>query len=104
MLDELAGRLGAEHHGAKPVYDVLRYLNGLCQRARGGDFFPNLGVAIRQARDQRQSESKPKSFPPPQPSAPVDREAGLRAIAEIRASLGTSFRMNSVSDPEDCSG
>lgn len=101
VLDELAGRLGAEHHGAKPVYDVLRYLNGLCQRARGGGFVPNLGVAIRQARDQRQFEANPGSLPPSQPSAPVDREAGRKALAEIRASLGTSFRMNSVSDPED---
>ena len=103
VLDELAGRLGAEHHGAKPVYDVLRYLNGLCQRARGGDFVPNLGVAIRQARDQRQSDANPGSLPPSQPSAPVDREAGLRVLAELRASLGMSFRMNSVSNPEDSS-
>ncbi|MEA3411612.1 MAG: STY4528 family pathogenicity island replication protein, partial [Pseudomonadota bacterium] len=30
VLDELEGRIRAEKHGAKPVYDELRYLHHLC--------------------------------------------------------------------------
>lgn len=101
VLDELAGRLNTEGHGADPVYDALRYLYGLCQRASQGHFVPNLGVVIRKAREQRQSASNPAPLPPPEPAEPVDREAGLRTLAALRATLGMSVRVNSPSDPKE---
>ncbi|EAQ95664.2 hypothetical protein [Congregibacter litoralis] len=100
VLDELAGRLNTEGNGADPVYDALRYLYGLCQRARQGHFVPNLGVVIRKAREQRQSASNPAPLQPPtpEPAEPVDREAGLRTLAALRTTLGMSVRVNSPSD------
>ena len=104
VLDELAGRIDAEQRGAKPVYDALRYLHQLCHRARAGDFVPNLGVAVRKARDaQSQVPTDPTSPTAPRPTEPVDREAGLRALAEIRETLGMSLRVNTREDP-DASG
>jgi hypothetical protein len=98
VLDELAGRLNTEGHGADPVYDALRYLYGLCQRASQGHFVPNLGVVIRKAREQRQSASNPAPLPPPEPA---DREAGLRTLAALRTTLGMSVRVNSPSDSKE---
>lgn len=53
VLDELEGRLRAEQHGAKPVYDELRYLHRLCAQVRGGGFQPNLGLKVQGERDER---------------------------------------------------
>ena len=80
------------------MYDALRYLYGLCQRASQGHFVPNLGVVIRKAREQRQSASNPAPLPPPEPA---DREAGLRTLAALRTTLGMSVRLNSPSDPKE---
>lgn len=104
VLDELAGRLNAEQRGAKPVYDVLRYLHQLCHLARAGDFVPNLGVAVRKARDERgPMPTDLSSHAPPRSAEPSDREAGLRALAEIRESLGMSFRVNTTKPRDDSS-
>jgi len=58
VLDELAGRFQAEQHGAKPVYDALRYLHHLCVQVNRGGFVPNLGLKTEAERDQRRREAE----------------------------------------------
>jgi hypothetical protein len=100
VLDELAGRLEAEQRGARRVYDALRYLHQLCQRARAGEFVPNLGVAVRNARQAANGiTATPPPVPPPRSEDPIDREIAQRALAEIRETLGMSLRVNIP--PED---
>lgn len=53
VLDELEGRLRAEAQGARPVYDELRYLHELCRQATNGGFQSNLGLKVRDERDER---------------------------------------------------
>lgn len=50
VLDELEGRLQAERYGAGPVWDAVRYLARLCERAKAGEFQSNLGIAIAAER------------------------------------------------------
>ena len=58
VLDELAGRFQAEQHGAKPVYDELRYLHHLCVQVNRGGFVPNLGLKVQAERDRRRREAE----------------------------------------------
>jgi len=58
VLDELEGRLRAERHGAKPVYDELSYLRHLCGKAKAGDFEANMGLKVQLERRQRQEEAE----------------------------------------------
>ena len=58
VLDELAGRFLAEQHGAKPVYDELRYLHHLCVQVNRGGFVPNLGLKVQAERDRRRREAE----------------------------------------------
>lgn len=58
VLDELAGRFEAERHGAKPVYDELRYLHHLCVQVNRGGFVPNLGLKVQGERDRRRREAE----------------------------------------------
>jgi hypothetical protein len=58
VLDELAGRFEAEHCGAKPVYDELRYLHQLCVKVKRGGFRPNLGLKVQGERDRRRREAE----------------------------------------------
>jgi hypothetical protein len=53
VLDELEGRLRAEARGARPVYDELRYLHQLCHQVTSGGFQMNLGLKVRDERDER---------------------------------------------------
>ena len=56
VLDELAGRFLAEQKGMKPVYDELSFLHSLCKQVEQGKFIPNLGIKLR---DGRQEHKKP---------------------------------------------
>jgi len=58
VLDELSGRFQAEQHGAKPVYDELRYLHHLCVQVNRGGFVPNLGLKVQAERDRRRREAE----------------------------------------------
>lgn len=53
VLDELEGRFNAEAKGMKPVYDELSFLQSLCNLTRRGKFRPNLGLRVREARDNQ---------------------------------------------------
>ena len=92
VLDELAGRFLAEQHGAKPVYDELRYLHHLCVQVNRGGFVPNLGLKVQAERDRRRHEAERLR----EEAAERERERKERAerppgenpIAEIRKLLG----------------
>jgi len=102
VLDELAGRLASARGGGSRVHDPLRYLHGLCDRARRGKFVPNLGIAVRNRRTQRPQVSQPTEAPagPLERPQPSDPEAALRALAEIREALGKSFRASTATPPD----
>ena len=92
VLDELADRFLAEQHGAKPVYDELRYLHHLCVQVNRGGFVPNLGLKVQAERDRRRREAERLR----EEAAERERERKERAerppgenpIAEIRKLLG----------------
>ena len=56
ILDELEGRFQAEQKGMKPVYDEIRFLIRLCERMKSGEFVPNLGIKVRDARRVREAD------------------------------------------------
>ena len=55
ILDELEGRFQAEQKGMKPVYDEIRFLIRLCELMKSGEFMPNLGIKVRDARRAREA-------------------------------------------------
>lgn len=92
VLDELAGRIQAEQHGAKPVYDELRYLHHLCLEATRGGFHPNLGLKVRNERDRRRRETerlREEGAAREQARRErVSRSPGENPLAELRKQLG----------------
>jgi hypothetical protein len=95
VLDELAGRFEAERHGAKRVYDELRYLQHLCAQVNRGGFVPNLGLKIRAERDR--VERKGARLREEAAARVLERERkddstrpSRETIAEIRKRLGMS--------------
>ncbi|MCB1717465.1 MAG: helix-turn-helix domain-containing protein, partial [Candidatus Competibacteraceae bacterium] len=91
VLDELQGRLSSEQKGMKPVYDELRFLHSLCKAAQKGEFVPNLGIKVVEARQERASQVRP-----PEDEAQKAKTAEERAhsqayareqLAKLRASL-----------------
>ena len=88
LLDELSGRLQAESYGAKPLYDELRFLHALCRAAKQGDFVPNLGLKVAEARLQRHAQTQSDRTPSPQPpKSDADRQAQQRAAQEHLRSM-----------------
>ena len=93
LLDELSGRLQAESYGAEPLYDELRFLHALCRAAKQGDFVPNLGLKVAEARQQRHAQKQPDRTRPPQPpTSEADRLAHKHAAQDhlrlMRQNLG----------------
>ena len=60
ILDELEGRFQAENKGMKPVFDEINFLQSLCTLARRGQFHPNLGLRVKDARDPRHPGNTPR--------------------------------------------
>jgi hypothetical protein len=91
VLDELAGRLQAEQHGAKPVYDELRYLHHLCKQVNQGGFVENLGLKVQTERERRRVEAEclreEAATRNQERTAPASRSHGENALAEIRKQL-----------------
>lgn len=92
VLDELAGRLQAEQHGAKPVYDELRYLHHLCRQVNEGGFVENLGLKVQTERDRRQGEAErlreeATTRERERRKTPTSRSSGENALAQIRKQL-----------------
>lgn len=91
VLDELQGRLESEHKGMKPVYDELRFLHSLCKAAQQGEFVPNLGIKVAEARQDRLHHVPPPESEEQKSKAAEERERnqayGLEQLAKLRASL-----------------
>jgi hypothetical protein len=82
VLDELEGRFQAEGKGMKPVYDAISFLHALCKRIRKGDFQPNLGIGICEARAQV-AKPEPERIPlPPPPEVTEERRQRRLAISQ----------------------
>lgn len=92
VLDELEGRLQAARHGAKPVYDALRYLHHLCAEASRGGFHPNLGLKVQGARERRRREAERSreeaAAHERKRQARAPRPPGESPLAEMRKKLG----------------
>lgn len=91
VLDELQGRLESEQKGMKPVYDELRFLHALCKAAQQGEFVPNLGIKVAEARLERASHTPPTKDEAQKTVADEERERsqafGRERLAKLRASL-----------------
>ena len=72
ILDELDGRLQAASQGASPVYDPIRWLRKLCEKCRNGEFTPNLGIKVRERREQAARQQRARQL------------AAQRAAAELK--------------------
>lgn len=91
VLDELQGRLESEQKGMKPVYDELRFLHSLCKAARQGEFVPNLGIRVAEARMARIQAAPPREDSEKKKKTTEERERaqafGLEQIAKLRQSF-----------------
>ncbi len=91
VLDELQGRLESEQKGMKPVYDELRFLHSLCKAAQQGEFVPNLGIKVAEARQDRAHHVPPPENEGQKSKAAEERARnqayGLEQLAKLRASL-----------------
>lgn len=91
VLDELQGRLESEQKGMKPVYDELRFLHSLCKAAQQGEFVPNLGIKVAEARQDRAHHVPPPENEEQKSKAAEERARnqayGLEQLAKLRASL-----------------
>ncbi len=102
VLDELEGRFQAEGKGMKPVYDAISFLHALCKRVRKGDFQPNLGIGVCEARAQV-VKPEPERLPlPPPPEETEERRQRRMAISQAEiAKMRTILGMRpSTSDQE----
>jgi hypothetical protein len=91
VLDELQGRLESEQKGMKPVYDELRFLHSLCKAVHQGEFIPNLGIKVAEARAKRkQHVQAPEEVQKKEPSAEEKRRAqefGAQQLAKLKKSF-----------------
>jgi len=91
VLDELQGRLESEQKGMKPVYDELRFLHSLCKAAQQGEFVPNLGIKVAEARHDRAHHVPPPENEEQKTKAAEERARnqayGREQLAKLRASL-----------------
>tara|TARA_R100000005_G_scaffold94413_1_gene72324 strand:+ start:10076 stop:11332 length:1257 start_codon:yes stop_codon:yes gene_type:complete len=91
VLDELQGRLASEQKGMKPVYDELRFLHSLCKAAQQGEFVPNLGIKVVEARQARAHHAPPPEDEAQKAKTAEERERsqayGREQLAKLRASL-----------------
>ena len=95
ILDELEGRFQAEQKGMKPVYDDISFLIRLCDLTKSGDFLPNLGIKVREARRAREA-SQDRSAHSDTPAASEETKeqrhkrmaVAQERVAEMRTVLG----------------
>jgi hypothetical protein len=92
VLDELQGRLESEQRGMKPVYDELRFLHSLCKAAQQGEFVPNLGIKVVEARLERTQPSSSSDEAQKSVETVEEKERsrayGREQLAMLRQSLG----------------
>jgi len=108
ILDELEGRFQAEQKGMKPVYDEISFLIRLCERTKSGEFLPNLGIKVREARRVREA-SRDRAAYRDAPAAPKETEAQRQKrmavaqehVAEMRKALGLPHNKAPLSEPNE---
>lgn len=94
VLDELQGRLESEQKGMKPVYDELRFLHSLCKAAQQGEFVPNLGIKVAEARQDRLHHVPPPEDEEQKIKAAEERARNQAYGREQLTNLRASFKMD----------
>ncbi|MCG7890141.1 MAG: STY4528 family pathogenicity island replication protein [Candidatus Thiodiazotropha endolucinida] len=108
ILDELEGRFLAEQKGMRPVYDEISFLIRLCDLTKSGDFLPNLGIKVRDARRAREArrDRVDRRDTPASPKETEEQRQRRMAVtqervAEMRKALGMPRNKESLSEPKD---
>jgi hypothetical protein len=108
ILDELEGRFQAEQKGMKPVYDEISFLIRLCKRAQAGEFQPNLGLNVADARRARKAaqQCRAQQHTSTAPKESESRRQRRLAIAQerlmnMRQVLGSPQASKSASTADD---
>ncbi len=107
VLDELEGRFQAELRGMKPVYDEIRFMARLCKLARSGEFNPNLGIKVFEARQSRElgrqrAAAQTSATPPKETEAEREKRMAnaQKRLADMRKLLGMPASHRTLSDSE----
>ncbi|MEW8074167.1 MAG: STY4528 family pathogenicity island replication protein, partial [Candidatus Thiodiazotropha sp.] len=108
ILDELEGRFQAEQKGMKPVYDEISFLFRLCERMKSGEFVPNLGIKVRDARNARaiQRQQAARQDTATEPKETEEQRQKRLALAkvrmdEMRKALGMPVNKDQVSEAKE---
>ncbi|MEZ5523778.1 MAG: STY4528 family pathogenicity island replication protein [Pseudomonadales bacterium] len=108
ILDELEGRFQAEQKGMKPVYDEISFLFRLCERMKSGEFVPNLGIKVRDARHAReiQRQQVARQDTATEPKETEEQRQKRMALAkvrmdEMRKALGMPVNKDQVSEAKE---
>jgi len=108
ILDELEGRFQAEQKGMKPVYDEIRFLIRLCELMKSGEFMPNLGIKVRDARRAREA-GRQQALRSDISTVPKETEEqrqkrmvmAKERLDEIRKTLGMQKNKDPLSEAND---
>lgn len=108
ILDELEGRFQAEQKGMKPVYDEISFLFRLCELMKSGEFVPNLGIKVRDARRARetQRQQSARQDTVTEPKETEEQRQNRMALAkvrmdEMRKALGMPTNKGSASEANE---
>jgi hypothetical protein len=108
ILDELEGRFQAERKGMKPVYDEISFLIRLCDLSKSGEFQPNLGFKVREARRAREANHHRvdrRDTPATPKETEVQRQQRMAVaqerVAAMRQTLGMRPNRKALSDTKD---
>ncbi|WP_051302208.1 STY4528 family pathogenicity island replication protein [Sedimenticola selenatireducens] len=108
ILDELEGRFQAEQKGMKPVYDEISFLFRLCELMKSGEFVPNLGIKVRDARRARETQRQQASRhdTATEPKETDEQRQKRMALAkvrmdEMRKALGMLTNKESASEANE---
>ncbi|MEJ1337596.1 MAG: STY4528 family pathogenicity island replication protein [Candidatus Sedimenticola sp. (ex Thyasira tokunagai)] len=108
ILDELEGRFQAEQKGMKPVYDEISFLFRLCELMKSGEFVPNLGIKVRDARRARetQRQQSARQDTVTEPKETEEQRQKRMALAkvrmdEMRKALGMPTNKESASEANE---
>ena len=93
VLDELQGRLESEQKGMKPVYDELRFLHSLCKAVQQGEFIPNLGIKVAEARVKRKQHVQVPEVLRKKELSAEEKQRAQEFGAQQLAKLKQSFSM-----------
>ncbi len=108
ILDELEGRFQAEQKGMKPVYDEISFLFRLCELMKSGEFVPNLGIKVRDARRARETQRQQvarqdTAIEPKETEVQRQRRMALAKVRmdEMRKTLGMPTNKDSASEAKE---